>query len=645
MSEVDKKLESEVKQTLRLSQPESDRISEIYNDFISCYNLHKKSYHYFDDAGLEDYINDSVKRWNGYLPPRNVEDWQAHTFMQETRNKVIAIASFIASQRMRAQLSARTKTKEVDKKFSKILESLYNWSMDQEQGDMKFLLETLEALIKGTVVVYEGYNYDLRKVKMVDDFNWDTGKAFYTEEERVENDNCFQKIIALEDFFIPNFYEFDLQKQDYIIVREYIGLNDFLNKYENYPNAKYVKSKSQFSGDEKEGNVFFFQYWQERATENSVEVLHYYNKRQDIYNIIANGIILTNIDNPILFHHKQYPFSKAVFEPMAFDFFYGKSLPQKIMSEQDLLNTFYNMSADRTLLALFPWFFSSLQDEIEEDYIGPAQRIQVSDPSKVREAQIGGIGSGDVSMMNMIKESINKSSVSPIHQGQSVGDTATAVLQARESGIQILGMFMNFLSYMIYEQSRQRISNLLQFYPKSRQKNSNGKFEIKKTILENEILGDGERGIRIIKLVGDKKEIPSVKEMEQESLKKKDELGEEVEITYLTPNMFNNIDFKVKIIPTSSIAETKSLKKAMTLEYANTLAANPQFAQMANWEGVFEIINDVFDMDFSKVKKTEEQMQTEAGQMQAQGQGRSELIAQMTGMQKPSMKQLLGMKR
>lgn len=646
----------EIQTQYKPKKQEQDRLTEIYNDMRDTWEIRHRGFNYFDDADLNEYINESVKRWNSYLPPRGAEDWRTAVFMPETRNKIIAIASFIASQRMRVELTARSKNSKSDKKLASLLKSLYDYSMDSDNGDQKFLLTTMEALIKGTAIIFEGYDYRIREVKKVTDINWETGEKKFTKEEIIDADNCTWDIIPLEDVFIPDFYEADIQKQPYIIIRELVSYTTAQSRYNKYPLFKHVKTREHFSTDEKEGNIFFYENWNGRTNEeDQVEILHYYRKSEDRHDIVANGVLLTDMDNPIIFDHKDYPFSKTVFEPMGVDFFYGKGLTQKIASEQDVLNTMYNMMLDRTYLSIMPFFFTSLMDEIEVDDIGPFQRVQVSDPSKIREANIASIQGGDIQMMEKIQESMNKSSVDPAQQGQVSGDTATAVLQARESSIQIMGLFMNFLGWMMYNQATQRLANILQFFPKpNRLKNSEGKFAIKENVMEDQMLSDGTTGIRIVRLVDDMKKVPNDIQREDEAIAEAEKAEEAVEITYVTPQMLRDIDFKIKVVPASSIPETKSLRKAMALEYANT--AFQFFPDMVNKPKVLEMINEVFDINSDEMNKSEEEMEQEkqvameemamqeGQQPGGPGQGQnSELVQQMAQTKKPSTKQLLEM--
>jgi hypothetical protein len=576
---------------------EADKIRSIYDKMDACLILRKQPLNYFDGNSLEEYINESVKRWNSFIPPRDDGDWRTSVFMPETRNKITAILSFVASQRMRVEIQARSKDKPVDNELSTIVSALYEHSMDSENGDLQFLRSSLEALVKGTAIVFEGYKFRKRDVKRVDKHDHDTGKSTYKKDTIIDDDRVFQRVVPLEDIFIPNFYTNDIQDQPYIIEREELEFEIAKYRYQKFPNFEFVEKKAHVT-DDKDGDLFFYERWNERVEATTVEVLHFWDKWNDEYHIVANGVLLTQADNPFIFDHKKYPYAYTLFEPMAVDFFYGKALPQKIISEQDVVNALYNMMLDRTYLSVMPFFFTSLMDEIDVSSIGPLERIQVSDTTQIREANIRAVSQGENQMLQQVISSMNKSSVDPSQQGQVSGETATAVLQARESSIRLMGLFTNFLAWLTHDQAVLRVANILQFYPKP-----NALIEGPKEYrVEDQILSDGKKGVKIIRVVENNKEKPDEEDVEAERERSD---NPDVEIYYASMDQLRNIDYTLKVLPSSSIPETKALKKALGLEYVNT--ALQMFPDMVNKESLFEYVNELFDQSDDKMKMAKQE--------------------------------------
>lgn len=611
------------------SQDKQNRVIEIEENFNNCLSKRSESYFLFDDHTFEEYINESVRLWNSYLPPVDDDNWRSNVFMPETRNKTIAILSFVAGQRMRVEISARKRDKAPDKVLSGVVKSSYDYSLDHEGGDKKFFLEALECSTKGTVIVFEGYNYRTRKIRQFKDYDFATGEYKQkVEKEIIEEDDCFKKVIPLEDLYIPNFFEEDIQKQSYLIYREEVDYQTFKSRFGKYKDFDKVPYTNNQIAD-KDGKYDYYQRYWERIKNGNVEILTQYNKEKDQVDISANGILLTPLDNPFIWDHKQYPFGKAVFEPMTTDFFYGKSLPQKFISEQIVLNTMYNMFLDRTYLSVMPWFITSLVDEIEMNEIRPMGRIQVSDPDKMREAQIKPVGTGEFNMLQTVLDSISKSSIDVSQQGQVSSDTATGIMQARESSVRMMGLFLNSLAWMEYELARLRISNILQFYPKP---NSLKTGTIREIQEENQILSDGTKGLKIIRLMKDSDLSPELGRNIQTEV---NESETSMEITPITSKMLKDIDYKLKIVPNSSVPETKSLRKALALEYTDVVLQ--RFPDLSNREKLFDYINEVFDQNTEEMKvqapQAPQNMPSEAPQG-SQTQGMGKIASQMLGGQK-----------
>lgn len=635
------------------SNETEDRIKLIYDRFDVCWNLHNQPFHYFDDLTLEEYINESMRENNAYLPAQSDQDKKRKSNLKapDVMNKVIAVVTFVASQRMRAEATARTKTKLVDKKLSRVLNAYLDYFADKERADLKFLLFALEVVQKGTAFMQETWDYRIRPVKDLVTQNVETGEMTWQENERIESDAPVVKVLPVEDVYFPNFYEWDIQKQPYLVIREIIHRDIFDQRYGNYTNADYVKSRGDFAPAERESNVFFYQNWAGRTDDDFIEVLHYYDKDQDLYNVIANGVfLLPKLESPIPFDHKDYPISSSIGQFMGADFAYGKPLAQRIISLSHLKTTMWRLIADRTIASLIPTFITSFNDEIEESSYGPLRRIQVTDPTRMRELQVQSVSPADLQVQDRLTAEIDAATLDKSMSGQVSDQTATAILQARQTSIQNLGMLVQMLGYMVYEQTKQRISNILQFLPSPNPlKDSKGRFKYKEVSLENQVLSDGTNGVLIIRLVPNAKGVPS-EEKRREELQK---AGVNAEIFYLTPNNLQDIDFKIKIIPNSSIPETKALRKAMAIEYVNTVMSNPQLAPLLNPEKVLDYLNEAFDVNTEDMKA---QPQEQPGQqdmiMQAiqRAQGgeagakpNSPLVQQLAGTQQPGARQLLEM--
>ena len=589
---------------------EQELLTEIYQNIDYCVGLKQRPFHYFDDKSFEMMINESVRRANSYNPPQPANDWRIAVNMPETEDKLQAILGFITANRPRVEISARSEQKLIDKRIGKALDVITDASLDSEDGDMKMTSGAQEVLTKGTVVMYEGYEKIYRTIKDEKKVDKKTGKVTYTEKKICDSKRPIQRLVPIENFYIPNFYEVDLQKQGYVIEREEMNYHVAAQVYGNYPNWKHVQTSKQIKIT-KEGNYFFYENWGERVYEETVEILHWYHRTKDLYIIVINGVLMTEIDNPIPFKHKNYPFSYAVCQRYAPDFFWGKSLSMRLLSRQDFLNNLVRLAADRGVMSLLPWFVTSEESNIMPSDIGPMEVITVSDVTQFREAKIDPMQQGDVQLINMFQDSMSRSAVDPSQQGQVTSATATAVQNARESAINSLGLIIRFLSWMTHNQTRQRISNILQYHVigdlyDNKMKNPEFRVSDKK-------LSDGTMGDIIVRIVADKKDVPSPEKLAEEIAA----ADGKIEVIYVTIEELHNIDFYIKIIPTSRIAESRALTKALFIEAMQLMMQ--MFPDMVNRQKLAEKLLEVFDLesDLIDVEQLQEQM---AGMMNPEEQ-------------------------
>jgi len=591
------------------TKKEQELLTEIYQNIDYCVGLKQRPFHYFDDKSFEMMINDSVRRANSYNPPQPANDWRIAVNMPETEDKLQAILGFITANRPRVEIDARTEQKLIDKRIGKSLDVIVDSSLDAEDGDEKMTMGSQDVLTKGTVIMYEGYEKIYRTIKDERKVDKKTGKVTYTEKKICTSKKPFQRLVTAENFYIPNFYEINVQKQGYVIEREEMNYHVAQSVYGNYPNWKHVKTSKQIKIN-KEGNYYFYENWGERVYDETVEILHWYHRTKDLYIIVINGILMTEVDNPIPFKHKDYPFSVAVCQRYAPDFFWGKPLPMRLLSRQDFLNNLIRLASDRGVMSLLPWFVTSDEANIMPSDIGPMEIIQVSDVTQFREAKIDPMQQGDIQLINMMQDSMSRSAVDPSQQGQVTSATATAVQNARESAINSLGLIIRFLAWMTHSQTKQRIANIIQYHvidsiDEYGKKQSEFRVRDKK-------LSDGSTGDIIVRIVASDKDIPTP-EAQADELARADK---NVEVIYVTTEELSNIDFYIKIIPTSRVAESRALTKALFIEALQLIMQT--FPDMANREKLFEQLLEKFDLDSDIMDL--EQMQQMAGAMNPEEQ-------------------------
>ena len=263
---------------------ETEAINRVSKDFITGRNVINRNYNQFNGRNLFDAIDDWTKRWNGYIPQNYVIDDYGETqiFLNFTRNMIITFLSKMALQRPDVTISAVNKRTGVsDRRFAEVLKDLNQYSLIEENGDARFLEAAFELLTKGTVIVYEGYAKNHQKTKIPMKFDAETGKIEFKEDDKIIFDNCFQKVVPLEDVYIANPYQPNIQRQPYIIWRDLTTYDEAKMDFSHYKNWKYVRPGAYTMTSEP--TTFYRNKIYTEISPEQVEIIRYYNKSENMH--------------------------------------------------------------------------------------------------------------------------------------------------------------------------------------------------------------------------------------------------------------------------------------------------------------------------------------------------------------------------
>lgn len=621
------------------SQEQLD-IQETLSSYVTSRNVMQRQYEYFNGRNLFECIDDWTKRWNGYIPPLNplIDQTSWNIFYNFTRNAIIAYLAHVALSPVKTDIISINKKSGIpSRKFATALTNLNEYSLNEENGSARFLEAAMEAAVKGTVIIYEGYMKNFQKEKVPIMFNAETGKITYKERNKVIFDNCYQAVVPLEDFYITNAFQSDVQKQPKIIWRRLTTYFEAQNEFSHYKNWKYVKPGNYTLAMEMQ--TFYRQAQLTDLPMDRVEILRYYCKRTNVHIVLCNGVVMYS--GPIPFKDGMYPFAKTVNEPFAVDFFWGQGMGGKYMGEQDMINSFINMMAQKTTNSLLPTGLSSdLDDLIEDDVIEIGKIRQVSDVNKWKWWEAPQVNGGEFNMfqtvLGLAKDTAN---VMPAISGKA---TARQILLQQQQLTDKISYNINFLEDLEVARTKLRTSHILQFYaiPRiERITGSTGK-EIETAVyrdikVNNTNLSDGRKGTRIVKIIGGEHKNPDKKQKLADKLSMIEMAGEEqgipTEALAISADVFQDFDVNVQVVKDSSIKRNQALDQASRLELANWRISVAQLAPIPNPEGMVEWVEESFDIDKSQFEEPPEGQAQQNPQQQGQQAMQNGQLPQQNG--------------
>jgi len=644
---------NETQKTYKPSPQIDERIKEIYSNMDTAINARNQSYTELHDMRPMQYIDESRARVAGNIPKGDIDDNElmgANVFFQKTQNKRDTMAAFTAARRPRAEVTTIAENARYsDKRLASILRNVYNNSLDQEYAEEIYLDWNIETYDTGTGFLMDYYLYTEKIKRYVRSMNWDTGEVKFDEKVVVENDEPRAKVVPMEQIFFPTYYETEFQNYPWIIYQEKILYEVAEQVYGKFPNWKYVPKLGDIENED-EGEQFYNKRWANRIVgAEVVEVLHRYSKGTDTHDILINGVLMTNLNNPFLYDHKLYPFVPQ-YQSKIKGFIMGQSLPMRIRYAQDTYNELMNANINRSRSSSHVSFLTSLEAEFESDSTGLWEIVRTDQAANMKELKVQSVQTGDVQMAQMVSSDIDESTVDESMSGVISGETATAIINAMRQSTQNLGPRLIYIQSAVKKHAEMRMMNLLQF---AFNKDLKGEaFDMKEIVIEDVKLKNGKKGIQIIRIVDDEDKIPSkakrwealnkgAKKIKNPVTGKKEEVLEtEYDIVYLTPNDISNMTTRVKTTPGSSLPDTEALDKAMLLELIKT-GHSPQLQQYADFQALWEAVLEAYG--YNPLDYTVSEGDMVQPQAQAQPQPQGQIGGQLTAGDKgPGLKQLIG---
>lgn len=604
---------------------EEEIIKRVYDDLDHMIDQRKKRWKYFNDRTLKEYIDDGQLRLNGYVPTKSEqgkEDWQSNVFHPVTRNKFKAILASIALDVPQIRITAQNEKSQRDQKRANIVKNLVNFSYSQENKEEQVFFEGWEAAEKGTVIIYDGYLKAKSKRKIIKEFDPITGNVEVEEQEIETDSQCFEQIVPIMNLYVYDLHIFHIQKQPSLVWLDRMTKESFEKEYGQYKNSEYVP-ESVPKTEENEEDTFYTKRWNDRWDDEApIEVVKYYNKHRDEFIIIANGVLLLNV--PLLLGKKKkwYPFSKTVFEPIASDFFYGKSLPDILMGEQDVINSLYNMALDKTYKSMAPQLLigNANKDDfdLEDQNTTIDTKIYVQDITQVREMPINGINTADLQIIQLVSRGLDLSSVDSNQSGVAGrGVTAREVVIANENAKKLKGIMYLFLTSLWLQKIKLRIMNILVYYPKPKVKEILGEGkdnvldEYQSFTIDNAELDGGLKGTMGISIYPDKKSLPTQSEADIQSMVYREKSGENYDFIAVTSDYFDDWIYDVKVVSESVFQQESSLSQVKVNEKLTTLATYFPQILMMNQEKLAKDTLTAYDDDIDEY--TFEQPQPQMG--------------------------------
>ncbi len=448
------------------------------------------------------------------------------------------------------------------------------WSGDQSNYAHNALMRVIQALSSPASIGYTEYGEVTRVVKT------EKGEDGKWVEARVRDEAypCFMDVVVpVNQFYIQNMYEPDIQKQGFVIWRKVYSYSEAQVKYNGvYENFKYVRPGVQTIYDD--ANRTFYYVYDPNMRSEDVEEIVYWNKNLDLKITMVNGVMLTPCDNPNPRQDKLYPFDKFGYEPINARFFYYKSLSFKLQHDADIVNTLYQMVIDGTYLSIFKPMINRGGEIIASDVIVPGAVTTFSSPDANLEAiNVGSDLNSGLKTLSVVEESINESSQSPQQSGQPGGGTQTAyeINQLEQNANTVLGLFLQMIAKHVRDFGSLRLGDILQYMTMPEVVDITGDPELSYKTFFLKAEGKGSRNKKIMFDGQLPDEIEEGDYLDMSYDLKEEEESKDMEIAKVNPSIFRELKYMVTINPDVMNPKSEDLERAFALEDYDRMILQP----------------------------------------------------------------------
>lgn len=399
---------------------------------------------------------------NGQPLEGDVNAWKSNAIRPIVRNKAISIAAHATARLVFPKIFAYNEQSDNEEAAATVMTDLMEWAAEQSNYDYTALQRVLAALYSPASIGYTEYAEVYRQVKKE---KGEDGKWIWEPMLDEDMSGFRDRVIPVDQLYIENFYEPDIQKQGFLIFREVIGFELARERFGMCDNFKYVQPGVQILYND--ANQTWYQVYDTNMRQEDCEVITYWNRSLDVKISMVNGVMMSDPDCPNPRMDKRYPFDKFGYQLINTRCFYYKSLAFYLQQDASIINTLYPMIVDGTYLSIMKPMVVTGGEVIGSDVYVPGASITLQDPaSDIRPINTSIDLVSGMNTLQKVEESVSDSSnLSDVQEGQGMpaGTTAYEISRLEQNANTILGLFVKMISQHVRDFGKLRLMDILQY--------------------------------------------------------------------------------------------------------------------------------------------------------------------------------------
>lgn len=568
---------------------------------------------------LEYYENNAKIAATFLEPKKNDEDVKLSSGTVEA--KLNTLLSHVDNLNLESEVLAYdkddTQLRSLGLAITDVLQRTAEHDGGDDGGDQeKRMMRQKELMIQGTVFVQEQWCTKKQTKK--------TLKGKYKGQfNGVEWEKKLVKVFEGPErnlLYGPNVYlgdmtQFSMDDQPYVFTVETEHIDKAREMYGEFENWKYVKpgmppSTATLAQNTVGGRTIFDgKFRLTTLKDQHVEIVKYQDPTRDEFMIMINGIMMLPIGFPLsaVTPGGKFNITKQILYPINGQFALGKSFVSSgdIYELSQIIDEMLRLFVLKTRKSITPPYVNISGKVISRKSLMPGNISMGIPPNALQPigTESQGVTAGEYQIYKEIIDRVDKSTVSPIFQGQygKSNTTATEVLEVQRQARLALGIIISACTMLEVKLGYLRLWNVLQhwFEPTGTFTDANGKIRNKYRQVSRETnIDDSGTGTRmVIPADGTLPTAEAVREME---LQYEKETGYPAQFIYLSPEKLKHHQLTWRIVVNPKERESSAYEKLLFRETIQDALALISLGAKPNVQGMIGQFGKVYGIDHSE---------------------------------------------
>lgn len=571
----------------------------------------------FGDKTYVQYYEDNEKVANTYLEPKkNKTEKPVGTGTIET--KLNALLSHINNLNLMPTVYAFDRNNRILHDLGTAFTDIMHVSMEHDGNDdggdkEKRTNRQRELLKQGTAFVQESYlsKYEVKK-RLKEKFKGEFS-TFAGYDERLEKvfEGCAREMLYGPNVYLGDITQYSMHDQPYLFTVETMShdvAKTIYGQFENWkfvrpglPNVSATDSTLAIGGR----TIYEAKFRLTTLKTDQVEVIKYQDPHNDEWALMINGVLLTPAGFPLsaVTPGGKFNVTKQILYPFNGQFAYGKAFVSS--------GSLYEVS--RALDNMLGLFELKTRKSITVPYVNITNRIippQVLDPGNISmgippnalqpigtESQ--GVTASEFQIFKELQDTIEKSTVSSVFQGQQAksGATATEIVEVQRQAKITLGLIISAAILLETKVAYLRLWNLIGKWLEPQGKTAGGQNIYRQASRRVAIPGAGMGERMVIPIDG---ELPSPEAVRLLSLQDEQRMNMPVRRFYLSVKGVSEAKLLWHIIVEPKEEETSAFETLRFREMLGDAVSLMQLGVAPNTDGITDEFGRVYNVDKAK---------------------------------------------